>query len=251
MGNNYHKLRYEQYFIDTSGDVNKKGTATFKIEYKSIDYVYNGVLTHANYYTRYDEKRNVIQVHFEGTKDFSDWCTNLTFVPKYYESFMWEDKKITLKVHKSWATMYKVMKDFVRKEVSEFKELHNEAEIEVIGWSLGSAMAMLCAQDLNYNFGYKTHLFTFGSVNLFKTNMFNRKLTKKYLRSTVSEYHIFAHRNDMVSYLVPRIFGFVKLSRLNVKGKFNIFSLFNIAKYHFHYDEHSYYVNIYKKEKEA
>ena len=138
MGNNYHKLRYEQYFIDTSGDINKKGTATFKIEYKSIDYVYNGILTHANYYTRYDAKRNVIQVHFEGTKDFPDWATNLTFVPKYYESFMWEGKKITLKVHESWACMYKVMKDFVRKEVLELKEAHKEAEIEVIGWSLGS-----------------------------------------------------------------------------------------------------------------
>ena len=164
----YEKLKYEQYFIDTSNDINKTGKASFKIEYKSVDYEYKGVLTHANYYIRYDEKRDVIQIHFEGTNDMPDWYTNLIFQPKYYDSFMWENKKITLKVHKSWASMYKVMKYFVRKEVMELKEIHKDAHIEVIGWSLGSGQAMLCAQDLNYNFGIKSHLYTFGSVNLFK-----------------------------------------------------------------------------------
>ena len=93
MGTNYKKLRYEQYFIDTSGDVNHTGKARFQIEYESINYVYNGVLTHANYCVRYDDKRNVIEVHFEGTKDVPDWVTNLLFQPKYYESFLWKDKK--------------------------------------------------------------------------------------------------------------------------------------------------------------
>ena len=41
MDNNYKKLRYEQYFIDTTGDVNHTGKARFKIEYQSINYVYN------------------------------------------------------------------------------------------------------------------------------------------------------------------------------------------------------------------
>ena len=249
LDTNYKKLRYEQYFIDTTGDINHTGKARFKIDYKSINYVYNGVLTHANYCVYYDEERNVIQVHFEGTKDVPDWITNILFQPKYYESFMWEDKKITLKVHKSWASMYKVMKDFVRKEVMELKELHPNATIEVIGWSLGSAMAMLASQDLNYNFGITPHLFTFGSVNPFKTNIFNRRRTIKYLRSCNLSYHIFCNRKDIVTYLVPRIFGFVKLSRLNIKGKFNFFGLFNVAKNHFIYDKGELYSSIYKRER--
>ncbi len=244
----YTKLRYEQYFIDTSSDINNTGRTSFNIEYKSIDYEYNGILTHANYCVRYDEKRDVIQVHFEGTKDIPDWFTNFIFLPKYYDSFVWENKKITLKVHKSWAAMYKVMKYFVRKEVMELKELHKDAHVEVIGWSLGSGQAMLCVQDLNYNFGIKSHLYTFGSVNLFKTNIFNRRKTLKYLRSCCKSYHIFCNRNDIVTYVVPRIFGFVKFGRLNIKKRLNVFSMFRVLKNHFIYDKEEIYSKIYKRE---
>ena len=245
----YTKLKYEQYFIDTSSDINNTGKASFNIEYKNIDYEYNGILTHANYCVRYDEKRDVIQVHFEGTKDVPDWVTNFIFLPKYYDSFLWNDKKITLKVHKSWASMYKVMKYFVRKEVMELKELHKDAHVEVIGWSLGSGQAMLCVQDLNFNYGIKSHLYTFGSVNLFKTNIFNRRKTKKYLRSCCNSYHIFCNKNDIVTYVVPRIFGFIKYDRLNVKKKFNPFSMFRVLKNHFIYDKEEIYSKIYKREK--
>jgi hypothetical protein len=247
LDTNYKKLRYEQYFIDTTLEINHTGMARFKIEYKSITYVFNGLLTHANNCVYYDEERNVIQAHFEGTKDLPDWITNILFQPKYYESFMWEDKKITLKVHKSWASMHKVLKDFVRKEVMELKELHPNATIELIGWSLGSAMAMHASQDLYYNFGITPHLFTFGSVNPIKTNIFNRRRTIKYLKSCNLSYHILGNRDDIVTYLVPRIFGFVELSRLNLNGKFNVFGLFNVAKNHFIYDKGELYSSIYKR----
>ena len=251
MEMNYKKLRYEQYFIDTSGDVNNTGKASFEIKYNSIDYKYNGVLTHANYFIRYDEKRNVIQIHFEGTRDVPDWLTNIIFQPKYYDSFIWNDKKITLKVHKSWAYMYKVMKYNIRNEVKALLDKYNDAIIEVIGWSLGSGQAMLCVQDLNYNFGIKSHLYTFGSVNLFKTNIFNRRRTIKYLKSCCNSFHIFCNRNDIVTYLVPRLFGFIKINRLNVKGKFNFFGLFRVIKNHFIYDNAKIYERIYKKERRS
>ena len=247
--NTYKKLRYEQYFIDTTDDLNKTGKASFKIKYNSVDYTYKGILTHANYFIRYDSKRNVIQIHFEGTRGFPDWVTNFLFLPKYYDSFIWEGKKITLKVHTSWATMYKSMKNIIRDEVKNLKELHKTAEVEIIGWSLGSAQAMLCSQDLNYNLGIQCHLFTYGSVNLFKTNIFNRKTTIKYLRSCCKSYHIFCNRNDLVTYVVPRIFGFIKLSRINLKGGFNIFKIFRVIKNHFSYDRKELYRDIYKRER--
>jgi hypothetical protein len=110
-------------------------------------------------------------------------------------------------------------------------------------------MAMLCSQDLNYNFGIEAHLFTFGSVNPFKMNVFNKGRTIKYLRSCCKSYHIFCNRNDIVTYLVPKLFGFRKLSRINVRGKFNFFGLFNVAKNHFIYDRPELYSRIYKKER--
>lgn len=245
---NYSKLPYHQYFIDTNNDMNNKGNKSFEMKYNDVTYTWNGIVTHANYEINYDNKRNVIQIHFQGTNDLPDWFTNFLFIPKYYDTFMWNNKKITLKVHKSWAAMYKVMKHFIRNGVKELLELHNNAEVEVIGWSLGSAQAQLCVQDLYYNLGIKSHLFTFGSVNLFKTNIFNRNKTRKYLRACCKEYHLFCNRNDIVTYVVPRIFGFIKIARVNVKGKFNFFGLFKPLKYHCHYDEISYYERIYKRE---
>ena len=245
---NYSKLPYHQYFIDTNNDMNNKGNKRFEMKYEDISYTWKGVLTHANYEINYDEKRDVIQIHFQGTKDLPDWFSNFFFIPKYYDTFIWNNKKITLKVHQSWAAMYKVMKHFIRNKVKELKEIHKSAEIEVIGWSLGSGQAQLCVQDLYYNLGIKSHLFTFGSVNLFKTNIFNRNKTRKYLRACCKEYHLFCNRNDIVTYVVPRIFGFIKIDRINVKGKFNFFGLFKPLKYHCHYDEISYYERIYKRE---
>ena len=142
-----------------------------------------------------------------------------------------------------------VEKIVIEEGVTNLLELHKTAEVEVIGWSLGSAMAMLCSQDLNYNFGIEAHLFTFGSVNPFKMNIFNKGRTIKYLRSCCKSYHIFCNRNDIVTYLVPKLFGFRKLSRINVRGKFNFFGLFNVAKNHFIYDRPELYSRIYKKER--
>ena len=245
---NYKKLPYYQYFIDTSNDTNNKGNKRLEMKYNIINYNWKGVETHANYEINYDEERNVIQVHFEGTKDLPDWISNFIFLPKYYDTFLWNGKKITLKVHKSWAAMYKIMKHFIRNGVKDLLSKHPTAELEVIGWSLGSGQAQLCVQDLYYNLGIKSHLFTFGSVNLFKTNIFNRHKIKKYLRSCCKEYHLFCHRNDIVTYVVPRIFGFIKIHRQNVKGKFNFFGLFRVLKYHCHYDEERIYERIIKKE---
>ena len=245
---NYSKLPYHQYFIDTNNDMNNKGNKSFEMKYNDVTYTWKGVVTHANYEINYDNKRNVIQVHFQGTNDLPDWFTNFLFIPKYYDTIIWNNKKITLKVHNSWAAMYKVMKHFIRNGVKELLALHKDAEVEVIGWSLGSGQAQLCVQDLYYNLGIKSHLFTFGSVNLFKTNIFNRNKIKKYLRSCCKEYHLFCNRNDIVTYVVPRIFGFIKIDRINVKGKFNFLGLFKPLKYHCYYDEESYYERIYKKE---
>ena len=245
---NYSKLPYYQYFIDTTNDYNNTGNKRLEIKYNDVSYTWKGVLTHANYAICYDKERNVIQVHFEGTKDLPDWYTNFIFTPKYYDTFKWNNKNITLKVHQSWGAMYKILKHYIRNGVKELLEIHKDAEVEVIGWSLGSGQAQLCVQDLYYNLGIKSHLFTFGSVNIFKTNIFDRNKIKKYLKDCCKEYHLFCNRNDIVTYAAPRIFGFIKINRTNVKSKFNFFGLFRPLKYHCHYDNESYYTRIMKKE---
>lgn len=145
--------------------------------------------------------------------------------------------------------MYKAMKHKIRSEFTILNSAYPNAEVEIIGWSLGSGQAMLCAQDLNYNFGIKPHLFTYGSVNPFKVNLFNSRKIKKYLRDCCSEVYNFCDRSDIVTYVPFRILGFTKIRRVNVKGRFKLLGLFNPWKYHTHYDEQGLYTKIYKKDK--
>ena len=240
----YHKLDYWQYFIDTSNDFNKTGEARFHIQYNDIPYRYKDRVCHANYEVHYEQERNVIQINFEETNGKKDWFVNFMFTEKYYSKFYHNGNKIALKVHNGWARMYKAMKHNIRNEVIYLKRLYPTAYIEIIGWSLGSGQAMLCAQDLFYNFGYKSYLYTFGSVNPFKTNIFNRRATRNYLRDCCEEVYNFSEPNDIVTYMVPRLFGFIKPKRVNVGRPFNLIGLFRPMKYHTQYDTKSFYKDL-------
>ncbi len=240
----YQRLDFWQYFIDTSNDYNKTGEARFHIKYNDVSYTYKDRICHANYEVHYESDRNVIQINFEETNGKKDWFVNFMFTEKYYSKFYHNGKKIALKVHNGWARMYKAMKHQIRNEVTYLKRLYPTAFVEIIGWSLGSGQAMLCAQDLFYNFGIKSYLYTYGSVNPFKTNIFNRGVTRKYLRDCCEAVYNFSEPNDIVTYLPPRLFGFIKPKRVNVGRHFNLIGLFRPMKYHTHYDTKSFYKDL-------
>lgn len=244
MNDNYTKLAYNQYFIDTTNDYNNTGKARHKIDYIDVPYTYKNRICHANYEMHYEKDRNVIQINFQKTDGLRDWFVNFMFVDRYYNAFDYCDKPIVLKVHNGWAAMYKTIKHQIREEFKKLYYSNNFPEVEIIGWSLGSGQAMLCAQDLNYNFGVESHLYTYGSVNPFKTNIFNRRRIKRYLLDCCKEVYNFCDRSDIVTYLPFRLFGFIKLRRVNVKGIFKLFGLFNPRKYHCHYDEKELYSKI-------
>jgi len=240
------RLKFSQYFIDTSDDFNHTGKARYKIDYKVVPYTYKGFPFEANYEIHYEADRNVIQINFQATNGNMDWVTNLLFTQKYYDSFIYNGKKITLRVHNGWAAMYKAMKHLIRDRVNVLLHVNPTAEIEIIGWSLGSGQAQLCAQDIFYNFGRKVNLYTYGSVNPWKTNIFNRRKIKRYLRECCNDCYNFSNVNDFVTYLPPRLFGFIKIKRRPVGRPFIFWKLFNIRKYHTTYDDESLYTKYYK-----
>ena len=234
---NYERLPFDQYFTDTSDDwCGHTGIIVNQVNYKNIEYEYNGIKYDATYDVLYDAKRNCIQCHFQGSSGAGDWVTNFLFVAKYYDSFIDQrtGKRIQLKVHMGWARMYKAMKHTIRTSVATLLEEHPDAEVEVIGWSLGSAMAQLCVQDLNYNLGVRSYLYTYGSVNPFKMCIFAVHKTKKYLKSCCKAVYCFSHRSDIVTYVVPWILGFRKINRVSL-GNFSFFGLFNPMVYHCDY----------------
>ena len=168
---NYRRLPFEQYFINTSLDRNHTGRVTYPVKYTSVKYNAGGLLSflhimhEMNYEIHYEKIRNVIQLNFEKTTGFTDWFANVVeFSAKYYDAITFEEKPLQLRVHHGWGNMYKSIKREVRKKWQELHEAYPDAETEIVGWSLGSGLAILCCQDLHYNFGVRSHLFTYGSV---------------------------------------------------------------------------------------
>lgn len=228
----YKRLNFEDYFIICSGNWNHVPTDLELAKYKSIEYYRKGKKYSVEYQVRYDVNRNVIQCIFQQTASKSDWRANFTFPHKIYDKVTYEGKLIQLKVHRGWGDMWLACQDYVREEVKPLITIHPDAEIEVFGWSLGSAIAQLCAEDLYFKFCKRVHLFTYGSVK-----PFYGKKTWKYVKQSCKECYNFYDVNDIVGRMVPFL-GWRAMNHCKVKlDRYCITRLFNPQKYHTNYDK--------------
>ena len=248
----YRQLPFEQYFINTSEDYNDHGGVSYPVKYKAVKYQATflsrllGILHEVNYEIHYEEDRNAIQLNFQRTVGASDWFASVgEFSVKYYDSIEYEGQPLQLRVHRGWGDMYRIIKREVREQWRLMHEQHPQAETEILGWSLGSAQAILCCQDLNYNFGLKSYLYTFGTVRPFKCVRSNAALMRRYLGSLCKECWNFADINDLISYLPPGR-GFMMINRVDLGtglGR-SLFRLLDPYRYHTHYDRAELYAGL-------
>ncbi len=236
----YRRDKFENYFVNTSrGEWG--GTPTVKFDYDVFEYTYKGKQYNAYYKVLYEPERNVIQLYFKETTDKTGWRANFDFASKYYDAFQFEGKDIQLKTATGWGRMYNSMKWYIRNAVKALLDDHPGVEIEIIGWSLGSALAQLCAQDLYFNYKIRGHVFTFGSV---KPWYGKNKEMRSYLKHCYQECYNFGDNNDIVAYLVP-FPGYFKMNKITVKqDKLALHRLFNPKKYHTEYWKESLYSEI-------
>ena len=240
----YRRLPFAQYFINTSEDYNKTGKATYEVIYTSFSYDHGGLsaklkIRHeVNYEIHYEPDRDVIQLNFQKTVGFMDWFANIfEFSSKYYDAIEFEGAPLQLRVHHGWGDMYKSIKRDVRARWQQLHEEHPAAETEILGWSLGSGQAILCCQDLNYNFGTKPHLFTFGSVRPLKSVRSNDERMRSYMSTLCTECWNFSDINDIVTYMPP-FKGFMMIRRVDVAAdtKRTLWRLLHPFRYHTKYD---------------
>lgn len=245
----YKTLPFDQYFLDTSEDYNHSRRGFHSPEYQSLRYPCGGKLHkllglrhEVNYALRYDAERDVIQIHFERTVGFTDWFANLEYATEYYDAIDFEGEPLQLRVHRGWAEMYLAVKRIIRAEWQRLQAEHPSAETEIIGWSLGSGQAMLCAQDLNYNFGLRARVYTFGSVKPFRAaGAAETERLDRYLRGVCVDCRNFAETNDIVSYMPP-FRGCRDIRRITLQSKRRRFwRLINPWRYHTCYDDASLY----------
>lgn len=163
-----------------------------------MPYTYKGHEFIAEYEVRFDEKRNCIQAIFQQTKEKSDWLVNFSFAKKVYDKFTFDGKIIQLKMHGGWATMWLALQDVVRAEIDALLTEHPDCDIEVFGWSLGSGIAAIAAEDIYFKFGIKPYLYTYGSVK-----PFYGKDTYNYVLNCCKAAYNFYDHCDIVGYMVP------------------------------------------------
>ena len=240
----YQRLPYEEYFINTSEDYTHTGRVTYPVHYIAVKYNTTklgkllGLSHEVNYEIHYEPERDVIQMHFQRTLDTMDWVANIfEFASRYYHAIEFEGEQLQLRVHHGWGNMYRAIKHAVREQWDALHKAHPTAVTEILGWSLGSGIASLCCQDLNYNFGIKPYLYTFGSVRPFKCTPLNKKRMRAYLATLYTDCENFADVNDLISYMPP-FRGFTMIRRVNVgtDQKRSFFRLIHPLRYHVHYD---------------
>ena len=248
----YRRLPFREYFINTSEDYTHTGEATRQIRYDSFRYYSSrlqraiGLAHEVNYDVHYENDRDVIQLNFQRTLDKTDWVANIfEFSSKYYTAIDFKGEPLQLRVHHGWGNMYKAIKDAVRKRWKRLHDKHPNAHTEILGWSLGAGIACLAAQDLNYNFGVKPYLYTFGSVRPFKAAHKDRSRLREYLDTICTECLNFSDVNDLISYMPP-FRGFTMINRVNVglTMKKSLIKLLHPLKYHIHYDTEALYGQI-------
>ena len=161
----YRRLPFEEYFINTSEDYTHTGRVTYPVKYIAVKYNTTkmgkrlGLAHEVNYEIHYEPDRDVIQIHFQRTFGMIDWIANVfEFGSRYYRAIEFQGEPLQLRVHHGWGNMYLAIKQEVREKWSALHQEHPDAATEILGWSLGSAIACLCCQDLNYNFGVKPYL---------------------------------------------------------------------------------------------
>ena len=228
----YKRLNFEDYFTICSENWNEFETDLRIAEYTSVPYEYKGKTFYANYQVRLDSARHCIQILFQQTYEKSDWLVNFDFPKKIYDEFTFEGEVIQLKAHGGWVTMWLVLQDIIRGKVRALLAKHPDYYIEIFGWSLGNAMAQLCAEDIYFKFGKKPYLYTYGSVKPF----FGKK-TWNYVKKCCEACYNFYDHCDIVGYMVPFL-GWRAINHVKVKYEkhFCITKLFNPMKYHTIYD---------------
>lgn len=233
----YKRLNFWEYFIICSENYNKKETNLELAKYEEVFYKHHGHTHITNYQVRYDLNRHCIQVIFQQTACKSDWVANFEFSEKIYDSFSFNGKKLQMRVHRGWGDMWKACQDKVRSRIKSYLHMYPDSYIEVFGWSLGSGLAQIAAEDIYFKFNIKPYLYTFGSVK-----PFSGKKTYNYAKGCCAAAYNFYDHCDIVGYMVP---WYKAINHIKIKAeRFCIIKLFKPHTYHTLYDQENLYNNI-------
>ena len=141
--------------------------------------------------------RDRLIITFRGSNSSKDWRTNLTFWKK---TIPYDNTSSKIRGHTGFLNAYKA--PGVRDALHAFMD-DGVCHVTVTGHSLGAALAVLCAVDLQYNFPEKDYeVFLFGCPRVG-----NRAFQKSYNKRVFKTMRV-ENGNDIVTKVPPAILGY-------------------------------------------
>lgn len=150
-------------------------------------------VTDTECFLRIDGKNIIIT--FRGTDSKINWLSNFCFAKK---TIPYGNSESNIRVHCGFLENYKSIRSNIHKLIPD-----DSCKIIVTGHSMGAALAVLCAVDLQYNFiHHDIEVYLFGCPrvgNAAFAKSYNKRIFKT-LRVSCG--------NDIVTKLPPAIFGY-------------------------------------------
>nr|CDX09895.1 lipase [Yarrowia alimentaria] len=158
-------------------------------------------------YLAIDHESKEFILGFRGSKTLKDWLVNLNTIrvpvnKKYAPCKGCE-------VHLGFYNAYKATLGIFESTLTYLRSKHPEYRLNVVGHSLGGAVALLVATDFKQR-GYDTQLTTFGQPIVGNTKFANHIDNLWFgtqAESSTGQFHRVTHRNDIVP-LVPFWLGY-------------------------------------------
>lgn len=150
---------------------------------------------------KFIEKKDILEIHFMGSKQTTDWIRNFLFTKKIYKEF---------RVHRGFFNAYSEVRNIILDKV--YNLYSHELKIVVVGYSHGGALCTLCLEDLVYHFPQlEIKGYAFESPRCVKA--------PKKIRERWKNLIVICNGCDIVTHCPPKFLGYNDLgTMLKIKG---------------------------------
>lgn len=177
------------------------------------------------------EGSSMIRLMFQCSNGVEDWKNNFNFPKKPYKQ-----AKNILWYHGGYCKAWKSANDTIMEELIVELSKHPSYTVEISGWSLGGAMAVMAAEDFNFRTGEFVQLVTYGAPKVIWGHW-----TKRRVKESCAGIYQFANINDLVP-CQPPFPGYYHANKIKVGDeKWSLKKWLNPEVYHCLYGDPAIY----------
>jgi hypothetical protein len=154
-------------------------------------------------YVGFSASENLIVAAIRGTqeKSIENWIVDLNAL-ETSPGVSYPSAPSSARVAAGFYNSYAHLKDSLLKVTSQLKYQHQTAQLVVTGHSLGAALAVYLALDIEIELGHSVALYTYGQPRVGNGEF------ATFVESRVSSRFRVVNYNDIVPHLVPELFGY-------------------------------------------